>query len=231
MTRSSIWRDAVIYAAAFGPPGDDGLPRSAVVEERDSGAVTLYDLATGDAVGTYVPDADDFAASLAMSPDGKRLALLMDSGRLVVLDVERIVDGDDQADAIVVDVAAHAAGSKAVAFSDSGLIATGSSADGVRVWSRRRRTARERADAPGRRPDLRLRSRHRHAVLRGRRRGRPAIRRSTSTTSHDSPARCSPAASPRRSAPGTSPTNRARRSTDGEPACLRCQTPRGGSDW
>ena len=43
--------DTVIYAAAFGPPGDDGLPRSAVVEDRDSGAVTLYDLATGDAIG------------------------------------------------------------------------------------------------------------------------------------------------------------------------------------
>ena len=54
-TRSSIWRTPSIYAAAFGPPGDDGLPRSAVVEERDSGAVTLYDLATGDAVGTYRP--------------------------------------------------------------------------------------------------------------------------------------------------------------------------------
>ena len=63
----------------------------------DSGAVTLYDLATGDAVGTYVPDADDCAESLAMSPDGGRLALLMESGRLIVLDVERIVEGDDQA--------------------------------------------------------------------------------------------------------------------------------------
>ena len=113
----------------------DGVPRSAVVEDRDSGAVTLYDLATGEAVGTYVPDADEWPQSLAMSPDGGRLALLMDSGRLVVLDVERIVEGDDQADAIVVDVVAHGAGSKAVDISNSGLIATGSSADGVRVWS------------------------------------------------------------------------------------------------
>ena len=128
--------DTVVYAAAFGPPGDDGLPRSAFVEERDSGAVTMYDLATGDAVGTYVPDADEWPESLAMSPDGRRLALLMDSGRLIVLDVERIVEGDDQADAIVVDIAAHGAGSKAIDISNSGLIATGSSADGVRVWSR-----------------------------------------------------------------------------------------------
>ena len=51
----SIWETPSIYAAAFGPPGDDGLPRWAVVEDRDSVAVTLYDLATGDAVGTYRP--------------------------------------------------------------------------------------------------------------------------------------------------------------------------------
>jgi hypothetical protein len=30
---------------------------------------------------------------------------------------------------------AHAAGSKAIAFSNNGLIATGSSLDGIRVWS------------------------------------------------------------------------------------------------
>ncbi len=36
----------------------------------------------------------------------------------------------------IFDIVAHAAGSKAVAFSNSGLIATGSSADGIRVWSR-----------------------------------------------------------------------------------------------
>ena len=124
----------VIYAAAFGPPATDGLPRSAVVEDRDSGAVTLYDLATGDAVGAYAPE-DEWPQSLALSPDGARLALLMDSGRLVVLDVARLVEGQDQADVKVVDVVAHTAGSKAVDFSKSGFIATGSSLDGVRVWS------------------------------------------------------------------------------------------------
>ena len=128
--------DTVIYAAAFGPPGDDGLPRSAIVVDRDSAAVTLYDLATGAAVGTYLPDAGECPESLAMSPDGRRLALLMDSGRLIVLDVERIQEGDDQTDAKVVDIVAHGAGSKAIDVSHSGLIATGSSADGVRIWSR-----------------------------------------------------------------------------------------------
>jgi WD40 repeat protein len=126
--------DTVIYAAAFGSPGDDGLPRLAAVEDRDSGTVTLYDLATDDAVGTYVPDSD-FVTSLVMSPDGGRLALLMNSGRLVVLDVGRWLEGNDQADATTLDFVAHNAGSKAVDVSTSGLIATGSSADGLRVWS------------------------------------------------------------------------------------------------
>ena len=74
-------------------------------------------------------------SSVVTSPDGQRFALLMDSGRLIVFEVARIGEGEDQSDAIVVDVAAHNAGSKAVAISESGLIATGSSADGVRVWS------------------------------------------------------------------------------------------------
>jgi sugar lactone lactonase YvrE len=132
-TLVDLGKGFVLYASAFGPPGDDGLPRSAVVEDRDSGAVTLYELATGDARGTYVPDG--WPESLAMSPDGGRLALLMDNGRLVVLDLARFVRGDDQAAAIVFDRVAHAAGSHSVDVSNSGLIATGSSLDGVRVWS------------------------------------------------------------------------------------------------
>jgi WD40 repeat protein len=102
--------------------------------DRDSGTVTLYDLTTGDAVGSYDPNAD-FVTSLTMSPDGRRLVLLMNSGRLIVLDVGRMVDGDDQAATTIFDIVAHNAGSKAVDVSSSGLIATGSSADGVRVWS------------------------------------------------------------------------------------------------
>ena len=124
-----------IFRAAFGPPGDAGLPHSVVVVDRDNPfAVTLYDLDRQSAVGSYVEDSDS-PESVAMSPDGARLALLMYSGRLIVLDTQRFVKGDDQSDAIVFDVPAHAAGSKAVAFSDSGLIATGSSLDGIRVWS------------------------------------------------------------------------------------------------
>ncbi|MGD9702437.1 MAG: BTAD domain-containing putative transcriptional regulator [Acidimicrobiia bacterium] len=123
-----------IYAAAFGPPGDDGLPRAVVVIDRLEFAVTVYDLDSGETVGRYREEAD-IPISLAMSPDGTRLALLMESGRLIVMDAERIMAGDDPAGTISVDIPAHAAGSKAVAFSDSGLIATGSSADGISIWS------------------------------------------------------------------------------------------------
>jgi WD40 repeat protein len=127
--------DVAVKAAAFGPPGADGLPRWAVVKERDSAPVTLYDMAIGDAVGTYMPDADESISSLAMSSDGERLALLMESGRLVVLDVARIAEGGDKSDAVVFDIVAHGSGGEAVDISSSGLIATASSADGLRVWS------------------------------------------------------------------------------------------------
>jgi WD40 repeat protein len=123
-----------IYAADFGPPDQDGVPRLAVVEDFPTEAVTLYDLSNGGTIGVYQHEGD-FATSLAVSPDGGRLALLTESGRLKVLDVSRITGEGDQADAVVFKVAAHNSGSKAVAFSASGLIATGSSLDGLRVWS------------------------------------------------------------------------------------------------
>jgi|GEM_PF-4957441 DNA-binding SARP family transcriptional activator/WD40 repeat protein len=126
--------DTVIYAAAFGRPGDDGLPQVAAVVDRDSAELTVYDLTTGSALGSYAPDA--WPASIALSRDGGRLALLLDTGRLVVLDVARVSNGDGSADPVLHDIVAHAAGSKAVAFSSGGLIATGSSLDGVRIWSR-----------------------------------------------------------------------------------------------
>jgi len=123
--------DTVIYAAAFGRTGDDGRPQLVIVVDRDTGVLTIYDLVTRESLGTYTPDA--FPASIALSSDGRRIALLTFTGRLVVLDVTGVADGD--ADPKVFDIVAHAAGSKAVAFSSGGLIATGSSLDGVRVWS------------------------------------------------------------------------------------------------
>jgi DNA-binding SARP family transcriptional activator/WD40 repeat protein len=126
--------DTAIYAAAFGRPGDDGRPQLAVVVDRDSLALTVYDLVTRKALGSYAAD-DGWPASVALSAEGGRVALLMESGRLVVLDVARITDGDEDTHPVLFDIVAHAAGSKAVAFSSGGLIGTGSSLDGVRVWS------------------------------------------------------------------------------------------------
>jgi WD40 repeat protein len=132
-TLVDLGEEFILYAAAFGPSTDGGPPDLAAIEEQ-SGEVTLYDLATGEALGRYIPD-PDWPISIAMSPDGERLVLLMLSGRLVVLDVARLADGDEQTDPTMFDITAHNAGSKGVAVSGSGLIATGSSLDGVRVWS------------------------------------------------------------------------------------------------
>jgi DNA-binding SARP family transcriptional activator/WD40 repeat protein len=123
----------VLYAAAFDSSGDDALPHIAVVEEPGGNTVTLYDLDTGEALASY--ELDGWAMFFALSPDGERLSLLMENGRLVVLDVARIADGDDDTDPKVFDTPAHNSGSKAIAISESGYIATGSSLDGVRVWS------------------------------------------------------------------------------------------------
>ncbi|HJR88602.1 MAG TPA: hypothetical protein VJ782_00415, partial [Aeromicrobium sp.] len=132
-TLVDLGEEFVLYAAAFGPSAGGRPPELAAVEER-SGEVTVYDLATGEARGTYAPDAD-WPVSMAVSPDGERLVLLMLSGRLVALDVARLADGDGGSDPTVFDITAHNAGSKGVTMSASGLIATGSSLDGIRVWS------------------------------------------------------------------------------------------------
>jgi hypothetical protein len=123
--------DFILYAAAFSPTSEN-RPKLAAVEDVTTGEVTVYDLHTGDALGTYADDAD-FPISIALSDD--RLVLLMASGRLVGVDVARLADGDDATDPTVFDITAHNAGSKGVTISASGLIATGSSLDGVRVWS------------------------------------------------------------------------------------------------
>jgi WD40 repeat protein len=122
----------ILYAAAFSPDVDGRPPAVAAVEER-SGEVTVYNLETGDELGTYTAD-PDWPISIALSSED-RLVLLMASGRLVAVDVTRLADGDDATDPQVFDIPAHNAGSKALAVSESGLIATGSSLDGVRVWS------------------------------------------------------------------------------------------------
>jgi DNA-binding SARP family transcriptional activator/WD40 repeat protein len=134
-TLAEVDEESFIYAAALGRPGDDGRATLAAVEDRDSGNITFYDLTTGKAGATYHPEAGQWPFSIALTPDGGRLVMLLDHGRLVVVDVERLASGEDEAAATVVDVAAHGSGSKALDISSSGLIATASSADGLRVWS------------------------------------------------------------------------------------------------
>ena len=127
------------------------------------------------------------------------------------------MEGDDQTDAIVVDIPAHGAGSKAIDISSSGLIATGSSADGIRVWSP---DGELLASVPTHQEDPPT-----FAFAPGTdtlyyEDGDGVVRRFAIDVDDvaDSPAQSSPAASPRRSAPGTSPTKRARRSTPEHPS-------------
>jgi WD40 repeat protein len=125
--------EVAIWGAAFSPPV--GEARIVTVVDGDSGVVTAYDLTTGAELGSFLPEDGAFPLNLAMSPDGRRLALSMTNGQLTVLDVEQLAGGGDPADAVAWTVTAHAGSVQTVAISEGGWIATGSSAGNTRVWS------------------------------------------------------------------------------------------------
>jgi DNA-binding SARP family transcriptional activator/WD40 repeat protein len=128
--------DTVVWGAAFGPPGDDGLAGIVAVVNANTGVVTLHDLtAAGAEVGRYVPDESMFPLNLAISPDGSRLALSMTTGQLIVVDIAALATADDPDDAVAWTVTAHSGSVQSVSVSESGWIATASSAGNVRVWS------------------------------------------------------------------------------------------------
>ncbi len=94
----------------------------------------MYDLRTGTEIGAYTPSEGDLLR-VAVSPDAKRVLATTTTGRLVVLDLARLKRAKDPEDAVVWSVKAHDGSVQALAVSAHGLIATGSSAGNVRVWS------------------------------------------------------------------------------------------------
>ena len=124
--------DLVTGPAAFGPSGGDGLPAVVAIGDAETGGVTVHDLTTGDELGSYVVEG---LLSLAMTGDGRRLAITTSGGRLIVVDVEALARVGDPADAVAWTVTAHTGGVQFVAISDGGWIATGSTSGNVRVWS------------------------------------------------------------------------------------------------
>jgi WD40 repeat protein len=123
-----------VGGGAFGPPLTDGRPGLVVlVEGGDARGIVVRDLRTGAQVGTFVPDTGAVLKA-AITADNKRVALTTSTGELIVLDLTRLAHGDDPHDAIAWSVKAHNGSVQALAVSDGGLIATGSSAGNVRVW-------------------------------------------------------------------------------------------------
>ena len=59
----------------------------------------------------------------------------MTTGQLVVIDIAALERGAEREDVVAWTVAAHTGSVQTVSVSESGLIATGSSAGNVRVWS------------------------------------------------------------------------------------------------
>jgi hypothetical protein len=137
--------DALIGPAAFGPPGDDGLPDLAAIGDwTTTGEVSVYDLDTGGVRGAYEA-AGDFILNFALSNDGRRLAMGTSGGDLIVVDVDALGRVEDPADAVDWTVTAHNGGIQTLAISDSGWIATGSASGEARVWSA---TGEQVADLP-----------------------------------------------------------------------------------
>ncbi len=99
------------------------------------GGVTVHDLTTGAELGSYVAGGGEFILNLAMSSDGRRLALSTSGGELIVIDVAALGRVECPADAVDWTVNAHNGSVQFVSVSDGGFIATGSSAGNVRVWS------------------------------------------------------------------------------------------------
>jgi WD40 repeat protein len=97
-----------------------------------NGALEVYDLRAGTLIGKFW--SDEFALSLSFTPDGD-LLVGMGSGRLVVVDVSRLGRSDDGAEAVRWTAAAHAGSLQATSASVDGLIATGSTAGNIRLWS------------------------------------------------------------------------------------------------
>ena len=122
-----------IAGGAFGPPLADGRPGIVALLNAD-GTVHVRDLRTGADLGEYAPDQGVGVLRVAVTNDGKRLALTTTSGELIVLDLARLAHAEDPHDAIVWSVKAHNSSVQGLAVSQSGLIATASSAGNTRVW-------------------------------------------------------------------------------------------------
>ena len=120
------------WQAVFGPADDDGHSALLAVQDVDAHPVEIYDLRSGDLIGRFT--SGEFTLSMTFAPNGD-LLVGTTSGRLVVVDTARLGRSADGADAIRWAVAAHAGSLQAMSGSVDGLIASGSSAGTIRLWS------------------------------------------------------------------------------------------------
>ena len=159
-----------MWSANFGPPAAGGLPDLVAVLNVD--AVRIYRLPAGDLLGSYVSTVG-FPLDAAFTADASRLAVTTETGTLAVIDLARLAA--DPADAVLWTAAAHTGSVATVVTSASGLIATTSMTGNVQGVVPGRSDDRRPPGPTRRRLRGSVRPRHRHPLLRGRRRGHPAI--------------------------------------------------------
>jgi hypothetical protein len=125
-----------IWGGTFGPVGADGRAALVVVQDASAhNALHVYDLRSGSEIGAYTPSQGGLLR-VAVSPDVANVLTTTSTGKLIVLDLARLAKTANPDDAVAWSVKAHDGSVQALAVSAHGLIATGSSAGNVRVWSR-----------------------------------------------------------------------------------------------
>ena len=123
-----------LWGGVLGPPRDDGRPGIVVALTGDANDVHVRDLSTGADLGTYAP-AKGFLLKATLTADAKRLVLTTTTGDLTVLDLAKLARAHRPEDAVVWTVKAHNGSVQGLAVSNTGFIATASSAGSARVWS------------------------------------------------------------------------------------------------
>jgi serine/threonine protein kinase/DNA-binding SARP family transcriptional activator/WD40 repeat protein len=127
-------RDA--FRAVFNPGGVLEPGRYLIVTGREIGVaprpVDIFDVVTGDLIGTYTPGTDT-TLDLRFDPTGRYLVGGTQNGRAFVVDLAAIVDGVAVEEALVFDQVVGSGGVVGVRLNTDGVLAT-SAQGAVRLW-------------------------------------------------------------------------------------------------
>jgi DNA-binding SARP family transcriptional activator/WD40 repeat protein len=124
-----------LWSAEFNPSGF--YEGGSYLAATDQNSVGIWDMADGRLVGSFDRDAyDEFGAFLVISwePTGRYVVGGTSGGAVWVADVERLLAGEDMADALVFDRHAHTGAAPVPAMNGAGVVGTAGFDGMVRLW-------------------------------------------------------------------------------------------------